>query len=940
MPLSPGLKTPTAKQWQLAAALTLADAQARLNKGGNIGVNLASSRMICLDAENATATAAVTAAGFTPTVIPAKAQDSASAKHGGSHTWLRVPDGIDAVTLPSDAMGITLPCGGIIDVLAGRRYAVAPPSRLHEAPGYFYAPAVGGPLDLASDGADIATAPMWLFDRAVPCPPGLEPLHGCLAPKTAYERIEADARSQDLSDRIDAVPWADWLDGDPRLVPTGQVDGCGCEIWHFAGADNIKSATLHENCEQGSGAHIWSGTMIGQLELDGDHLSRLDLSVALRGVSRREAAASVGIELGGGVEPLTPVRPEHYEQSAREAEAVGDTERAALFRRAAMALRSMMPDTGTAAGGEIHGASPIAGGVPATPRLTVLQGGDAAGGEDPEPVPEPEPAAKPKREIKRFQGLVFGEIPQPGEGEIHEYPLPPVPDHVPPVRGARTEFANVFPPLANRKSHETVKHEWVFSATPGLSQVAAAADSRGVSRFGMLAALLPRVAAHIPPTVRLAPAGAAAAELPAGPTGLGTSINLYSVLVGPPASGKSVTLAAADALVPDVQMVPVGTGEGILKLFPRAADDEDSDEYVPDGETRIANVGESRSCDSVLLSSDEIDVFVAEMGRQGTKASGLYRQMWMGGDVGNITSDRERHSMVAAHTYRFGIRLGAQPEAVTPMFDETGRGTPQRFLWIGAQRMPRRGAFYPPRLQVEPVYWFDGSPSMLPQTAGTRPVWVVAPPAAVDELLDEEWRSATANVAAADGGYGGLADADRAAAISERHALLQQLKICAVLAVLDGLPQPQDTHWFAAAAIMEVRCRMIFDLVEVAQAAAEEERRKSGNLRGIELAETDAKKRSVSSEMAAKAADKQLQMLQMRFGGKATRGKLGASNLTRSLRNFRDAGIRDLVLRGRVDVIGTGDSMEDVVILRSLNQHEQQAAAPPPPPAPTIGSIA
>ncbi|MFA5711725.1 bifunctional DNA primase/polymerase [Mycolicibacterium sp.] len=857
LPLVSTAKQPLSKRWPLAVALDSAAAEAHLRKGGNIGVNLASSRMICLDAENHAATSAVAGAGFQVTVIPAKAQDATiQDKHGGSHTWLRIPDGIDAVTLPSDSMGITLPGGGIIDVLAGRRYAVAPPSRLHEAPGYFYAPCLNGPLDpqayAADPGLDIATAPMWLFDPAVACPPGLEPLHGCLAPKTPYERIEADSRTTDLTDRIDAVPWEVWIDGDPRLAPTGEIDSCGCEIWHFAGADNIKSVTLHSGCGQGCGAHIWSGTMIGQLELDGDHLSRLDLSVALRGVSRREAAAAVGIELGGGAEPLTPVRPEHYEQAARNAEDAGQPQRAARFRQAASALRALMPDAGADARGEIHGASPIAGGFPAAPtphqERSIIEGANAL---DSAPAPAPDADEHPEQEaapaepakqrtIIRLPGVPLAEMPVPGPEEIYEYPIPAIPDHVPAVRGARTEFADVLPPIANRQSHDTVKYEWVFTATPGLSQIAAAADARGVSRWGMLGALLPRVAAHIPPTVRLIPADG---SIPhgEGATGAGTSLNLYVVLVGPPASGKSVTLAAADTLVPDVQMVPVGTGEGILKLFPRAEGDGDSDEYTPEGEVRIANVGDTRSCESVLLSSDEIDVFVAEMGRQGTKASGLYRQMWMGGDVGNITSDRERHSMVAAHTYRFGIRLGAQPDAVTPLFNETDRGTPQRFLWLGAQRMIARGE-YPSRLQIAPVYWYGGSPSMLPQMAGSQaPVWINPPPAARRFMADELWRSATANSLSPSGSYDdGNVPADRATAISERHALLQQLKICAILAALDGLPQPQDTHWFAAGEIMKVRSLVISRLVDVADAARAAEARKRGQEMGIMRAHADA----------------------------------------------------------------------------------------------------
>lgn len=157
-------KNPTSRGWPKALALSVDAAEAHVARGGNIGVNLASSRLICLDAENSAATRAVIGAGFTLTVVTAKGQDPASPKHGGSHTWLRVPDSLDARELRGDRTGITLPGGGKIDVLAGARYAVAPPSQLHEAPGFFYAPAKGGPLDLSSGVDDLDEAPMWLFD--------------------------------------------------------------------------------------------------------------------------------------------------------------------------------------------------------------------------------------------------------------------------------------------------------------------------------------------------------------------------------------------------------------------------------------------------------------------------------------------------------------------------------------------------------------------------------------------------------------------------------------------------------------------------------------------------------------------------------------------------------------------------------------------------------
>lgn len=449
--------------------------------------------------------------------------------------------------------------------------------------------------------------------------------------------------------------------------------------------------------------------------------------------------------------------------------------------------------------------------------------------DDVEQEQEEEEEVEPDRVIRDFDGT------PPAADQIMKYPMPPIPAHVPPVEGAKTQPVEVLPPLANQWGHQNVAEEWIFSATPGLSHVAAAADARGVTRWGLLGTLLTRVAATIPPTVRLIPASR---KVPteAGPTPAGTSINLYSIAVSPPSTGKTDTISAAAALIPGVRTVPPGTGEGMLKEFPRLSVDEDDSEGDGDGTApKIETIETDAYPGSVLLESDEIDVFVGEMMRQGSKTTGWYRSMWMGGEIGNTVSDRDRRSFIAAHTYRFGIMLGAQPNAVSQLFGETGRGTPQRFMWLPAHQSARRGEQYPQQLGTAPVYWFDGSPSMIPETGGQRPpVWIYPPKAATDALDRARWRAATANPMASP------AAADRAAAIADRHAELQQLKVSAVLAVLDGLDQPQDVHWYAAGAIMTVRRRVIHELVAESDRIKAEGKEAEGALNGVYRASSDA----------------------------------------------------------------------------------------------------
>ncbi|SLJ23381.1 Bifunctional DNA primase/polymerase, N-terminal [Mycobacteroides abscessus subsp. abscessus] len=388
--LREGVKQPAGEGWKLAPALSSDEADAHVLRNGNLGVSLGPSRMIVFDCEDQLATDAVIDAGFTPTVSPAKslldgilnpkANDRDAGKRnkkiGGSHIWLHVPDYVDASLLSSEhSMQLQLPGGGVMDVLAGARYVVAPPSALDLAYGWRYQWLPKGALDL-SIAPQVMDAPRFLFDLKAPCPPELAPLHGCLIPRVR-EKVEYDARSVELTNQIDGISWPIWIDGDHRIEETGMVDGCGCPIYHFQGASSEKSMTLHEGCGQGYGIHIWSGTMIGELGLDRHHMSRLDLACALRGESRHAVAAAHGIQLGEERQELGIITPGMYERMAQEYAEAGDTRSAAMYRQAAETLRATQPTLDqrgeTMATGMVFGAPAPSVSAPEANMATVTQ---------------------------------------------------------------------------------------------------------------------------------------------------------------------------------------------------------------------------------------------------------------------------------------------------------------------------------------------------------------------------------------------------------------------------------------------------------------------------------------------------------------------------------------------------------------------------------------
>lgn len=876
MALAPGQKVPAGGSagWPDLPQPTGDQAEAWMLEGGNLGCNLGKSAAILWDADNLAGAQALLDAGFRPWAITANAQNPNHSKgrYGGRHFLWRVPESWDIKGDDLTGGRVVLPNGGTIDALSGRHYFVLPPSVLCEE-GFV---ATYRDAEVIAWDEEIDEIPVWAWpDEFRPAgapepPPGLEALRGAVRRITAQERVERDAASNELTAAVDAIGWDEWLGHDPRLTDDSPAS-CGCPRYRWHTASNPGSLVTHD-CWLGRFARIHSDSMALELGVDQRSMSGLSLAALLRNQSMSEVAQAHGISIGGGAEPAgmyaTDLETAAAELEARaaagetqvegigaagaevihvEVGADGLLQRAARYRNAAAAMRASAP-TPEQRGERFTSGQVLGALAPSISAATAEQDGYDA---------EADTEAAAEAEDFDMTVLTFAGTP-PAENQIMQYPMPEIPAYVKPVEGAVTEWREVLPPLVNSLTHAFVAHEWIFSATPGLSQVAAAADARGVGRWGMLGGLLPRVAAGIPTAVRLVPPAEAAQEAAdddetggesdGSDAATGTSINVYSVLVGGPSSGKTDIMTSAAGLIPNstagLRTLPPGTGEGLLKEFPHPAASDDGGSQG--GET-APEIGSAGGGSSIMLESDEIDVFVGEMMRQGSRTSGWYRSMWMGGEIGNTVSDKDRRSFVAAHSYRFGILLGAQPDAVTPLFAETGRGTPQRFMWLPAQQSLPRGR-YPRRLQTAAVYWFNGNPSMIPGTGDQPPVWITPPKAAEQQLKRDRWRAASADPLAAP------RVADQATGIANRHAVLNQLKLSVLLAALDGLAQPQDVHWHCAGAIMAVRRATIVRLVAEAEKVKAEGKEAEGALNGVYRAASDAARDAERDRHVARCA--------------------------------------------------------------------------------------
>jgi len=801
--LREGTKSPVEFAWQNSSPLSEDEAVAWLAGGGNLGILCSASGeygWLVLDAENAPATGLLVQAGMVPTVLTANAQDPSNPdKFGGCHVWLPMPGDVDPETLKAT---LTVHCGdagAIYDVMVGPRFLVAPGSRLRNAPGYRYEFADGGAAFRPElwGAHDIH----WLLDPEVPAPDvaGIEPLHGVVKKK---ERVRRDPHPDGdrLTLEIDSIGWDEWIAGDPRVQFIGTDGRCGCDVFHWAGASEPRSAVAHDGCEYGYGLHVFSGTLEGLL--GAPHVSRLRFAAFLRDAKTKaeivSLAAEFGIQLGR--QPLRGITLEDI------AAVVG-------------APPALQVIAGSGADKTSDENVPVTESprLSAVPRIGSVSGGSSAPAPEPEPEPEHDAFAGvgPTEDDEDTGELMFNRLDEIGDDEF-------------------------------------------WNSLPILRSVRRAAVANGIYAWGLLGAVLPRIACTIPPHVRLV----GGSGKPGGPES-GGSLNLNCILLGPPEAGKSETLKLAADLVrlpPHVYEIPSGTGEGIIKSFgyyKKAAGKRESGQDSGDGaaggapDTGVpATVAQMATngyeyvhiTDTVLLTAGEISDMVSEMGRQGTKTTSILRSMWVGEQVGTTAGEVERRTRLAPHSYRFGAVLGSQVEIGTlaAIFDEGKYGTAQRFGYFPVNTVPATGDPVS-TIELPPIDWSGGSPAaakIASLTGGLAPVWIMRPQAAHEEMeANKEKNRGNSRKAFS------VANVRRRIENEENldhlagHELFHQFKFSAVLAVGDGLRQPTDLHWWAAGRIMAARAVVVETVVKILAVQREGADRAAGRSRGRSQAE-------------------------------------------------------------------------------------------------------
>jgi hypothetical protein len=299
-----------------------------------------------------------------------------------------------------------------------------------------------------------------------------------------------------------------------------------------------------------------------------------------------------------------------------------------------------------------------------------------------------------------------------------------------------------------------------------LSIVRRAALSRMISPDAVLGAVLARCVAMSHHTVTLpAIVGRVGgpelfvANVAAPGIGKGSSMDVAAELILAPHYGGITWLAG------DFVEAPVGSGEGIVKLFFKMVDD-----VGPSGKPiRV----QRQASWNVLLRIDEVESLERLGKRQDQTTMTVLRSAWSRETLGAAYADNEKDRRLPAGQYRLGVVMGVQPSAAGFLIDDTGTGTPQRFVYVSGMH---------PAINEHDLPDWPGPIEWFPTRDGGH--LDVATSIAI-ELRARHGRAARGEEPDPMGAHGGL----------------RQLKTAAALAMLDSRRAVTVEDWQLAAVI-------------------------------------------------------------------------------------------------------------------------------------------
>ncbi len=249
-----------------------------------------------------------------------------------------------------------------------------------------------------------------------------------------------------------------------------------------------------------------------------------------------------------------------------------------------------------------------------------------------------------------------------GEDEYGDYDAPasrstaarPVPDTAP------DEAAT--PPPPNLPAS-------FWDELPELAQIRDAAHSTARSADAVLGAMLARVSAITPPTLR-----------GPSPVGMPSTFDVCVAIVGSTGTGKSSAGDVAAALLPinDAQILEasLGSGEGLEESYFGMVIEPDENGKNQKVKRQVRR--------AFLATLDEGQALVEMGSRKGSTLLPTIRSAWSGQRLGKQNASGETTRQLAPASYRLALLAGFQTELATALLDDASGGTPQRFVYFAA----------------------------------------------------------------------------------------------------------------------------------------------------------------------------------------------------------------------------------------------------------------
>lgn len=369
-----------------------------------------------------------------------------------------------------------------------------------------------------------------------------------------------------------------------------------------------------------------------------------------------------------------------------------------------------------------------------------------------------------------------------------------------------------------------------WCARPVFALIRQAARSRRMPPDAVLGVMLAKVAFATPP----------AFVLPAVVGGYG-SLNTAAVLVGPSGAGKGGSVAVADELLGTplhvvsypCRTITVGSGEGLSRAF-------FEEESVPGDKGRARKQWVRRS-HGVLQRVNEAEELAKLMERAGSTLGTQMRQAISGEPLGMTNASRDNcRPTLDALTYRYVGIFGLQPELAKPILADAAGGTPQRLVWCATidPDAPDDPPAWPGGIEWRPPEWRSDDPALVPLPGTYSPdvperLRQLRPLHIADEIASE---IRDLRLVQLRGGLVGL----------DGHRAFNQLKVAALLCLLDERLSVSTEDWTLAAMILRTSDEVRSQAAEVVEALA----RAASNGRVAE-----AKRMRVESDQAAGDAE-------------------------------------------------------------------------------------